>query len=156
MKLFKNGHHEHLVIACVLWALAFMWFTLCIGLSSQTGEETGELSMSMASFLGDVLHIPNEWIPTLNRILRIAAHIVCFSVLSILTGSASTATFPKYASSFSWPFLPCVAFSFIDEIRKTNIPGRHCSIPEAWLNVAGCALGTFLLGIILYMLHQKK
>lgn len=156
MKIFKNGYSEHYIVAFVLWILTFVWFSLCIGFSSQSGEETGKLSMSLASFLGDALRIPKEWFPVLNRILRKIAHIVCFSVLSILAGGASTATFPKNPSAFLWVLPPCAVFAFIDEVRKTNIPGRHCSIPEAWLNVAGCVLGTVLLGIILCMLHQRK
>ena len=156
MKLFHSGNSRHLLLICALWILAFSWLAVCISLSSQTGEETGKLSGSMASFFAEVAHLPQSQVPELNRNLRIIAHFICFFILSLLFGSACSATFSKLASAFDWPLLPCIAFAFIDEFRKAGIPGRHCSIPEAWLNAAGCVLGTILIGVILWALHRRN
>jgi VanZ family protein len=156
LKLFHSGNSRHLLLICALWILVFAWIAVCISLSSQTGEETGKLSGSMASFFAEVFHLPQSQVPELNRNLRIIAHFICFFILSLLFGSACSATFPKSASAFAWPLLPCIAFAFIDEFRKAGIPGRHCSIPEAWLNAAGCILGTVLIGVILWALHRRK
>lgn len=156
LKEFNIKYPRHLLFVCVLWVLAIAWFAVCITLSSQTGEDTGKLSGSMASFFAEVIHLPKSQVPELNRNLRLIAHFFCFFILSVLFGSACSATFPKSAFAFSWPLLPCVAFAFIDEFRKAGIPGRHCSIPEAWLNAAGCILGTILLGVVLWALHWRK
>lgn len=156
LKGFGIKHFRHILFICALWALAFAWFIVCIGLSSQTGKETGELSKSIASFIAETIHLPGTSVPGINKGLRLAAHFFCFFVLSILTGGACAATFRSAASAFSWPFLPCVVFAFADEMRKANIPGRHCSFPEAWLNVAGCAMGVIILGIILWLFRWRK
>lgn len=156
MKLFHTENSRHLLLICALWTLDIAWFAVCITLSSQTGEETGKLSKSIASFFAEAIRLPQSQVPELNRKLRLIAHVFCFFILCALTGCACSATFPKSASAFSWPVLPCAVFAFIDEFRKAAIPGRHCSIPEAWLNVAGCVLGTIMLGLVLWMMHRRK
>lgn len=156
MKGFEIKYFRHILFVGTLWIMAFVWFMVCVGLSSQTGKETGELSKSIASFIAETIRLPSTSVPGLNKGLRLAAHFFCFFVLSILAGGACAVTFPSAASAFSWPFVPCVVFAFADEIRKVNIPGRHCSFPEAWLNVAGCTLGVIILGIILWLLRWRK
>ena len=156
MKLFHMGNSRHLLLICVLWILAFAWLAVCISLSSQTGEETGKLSGSMASLIAEAAHFPQSRVPELNRNLRLIAHFICFFILSLLFGGACSASFPKSAFAFAWPLLPCIAFAFIDELRKAGISGRHCSIPEAWLNTVGCILGTVLIGVILWALHRRN
>ena len=148
MKIFHTGNSKHLLLICALWILAVAWLFVCITLSSQTGMETGKLSGSMASFFAEMFHLPRPQVPELNRNLRTIAHFICFFILSLLFGGACSATFQKSASAFSWPLLPCIAFAFIDEFRKADISGRHCSISEAWLNAAGSVLGTILLSLV--------
>ena len=155
MKKTENQHLGSTIIVWTLWILAFAWLAVCFGLSSQTGEETGQLSGSITRFFAEILHLPDSAIPVLNRSLRTLAHIVCFFVLSGLMSGAASVTFPTYAHAFIWPLVPCVLFAFLDEFRKANIPGRHCSIPEACLNAVGCALGCILVGIILWTLRRK-
>lgn len=152
----KRFNTWHIILVCTLWILAFIWLTVCIGLSSQSGKETGELSTSIARFGAGTFNLPSTSILILNKKLRTVAHVVCFFVLSGLMGAACAVTFPARTASFSWPLLPCVLFAFMDEIHKVNIPGRHCSISEAWLNAAGCVIGCTVLGIILYVIRRSK
>lgn len=152
MRVFERKTPRHFLFVCILWILTFAWFAVCFGLSSQTGEKTGELSRSIASFVASIFRLPDASIQALNKGLRISAHVFCFFVLSLLMGCACAVTSPSAKCSFLWPLLPCALFAFADEMRKAGIPGRHCSFPEAWLNVAGCALGIALL----WILRKKK
>ena len=70
-------------------------------------------------------------------------------------GAGITAANQRLAA-FTWPVFICVPFAFIDEIRKAGIPGRHCSILEAWINVGGCISGTVLLGLVLWSICRKN
>lgn len=142
-------------LALVLWILVLAWFALCFRLSSQTGEETGELSTALARTISERLELPEDSIPVLNRGLRTFAHFACFFVLAYLTCGACAATFPSYDRSFLWPLFPCILFGFLDEARKASIPGRHCSIPEAFLNALGCVLGCMALGAFLRVLCRR-
>ncbi len=156
MKRLIMKNPRQLLLMCMLWMLVIMWFALCVGLSSQTGKETGKLSYSLADFIVETFHLPGTWISELNRVLRRSAHFFCFLVLSILAGTACVVTFQKSALAFIWPVFICVPFAFIDEIRKAGIPGRHCSILEAWINVGGCISGTVLLGLVLWSICRKN
>ena len=153
MKLFDAGRSRRPVRVC-LWVLAFAWLAICVSLSSQTGEASGRLSMSIARFLTKLFRLPETEIADLNQDLRLAAHIFSFFVLSAFFCMASAVTFYKHASAFLWPLPFCVLFAFLDEIRKAAIPGRHCSISEAWLNTLGCVLGCAAAAGVLRILRR--
>lgn len=146
---------KHILLVSTLWILAMVWWAICIGLSSQNGEDSGELSRSFASTVTEIFNLPNTSIMSVNRCLRTLAHVVCFFVLSGLIGCACAVTFPAHTLAFMWPLIPCILFAFWDEFRKAEILGRHCSIAEAWLNVLGCVLGCVVLGIFLWILRRK-
>jgi VanZ family protein len=143
-------------VICTLWILVAIWLAICFGLSSQTGEETGKLSLTIARFVAAIFNLADTSVVDINSWLRTLAHIACFFVLSGLMSGACATTFSTHFSAFAWPLLPCVFFAFLDEIRKSNIPGRHCSIPEAWLNTLGCILGCALTGAILWAVRQRR
>lgn len=156
MKLFDTLHARQPARTCILWMLAFVWLAVCVAVSSQTGEASGRLSMSIARFLAKLLHLSETEIPGLNKKLRLGAHFVSFFVLCGLFSMASSTTFHKHATAFLWPLPFCVLFAFLDEIRKAGIPGRHCSIDEAWLNTLGCVLGCAISGVILLALRRRN
>ena len=144
------------LLALLLWILAIVWFMLCFCLSSQTGEETGQLSTAMARKVSEMLGLSEDSIPVLNRGLRTFAHFVCYFILTVLICGAFAATFTTYTHSFLWPLLPCVVLGFLDELRKVYIPGRHCSIPEACLNALGCVFGCITVWALQRVLHRKE
>ena len=128
-------------VALLFWALTFAWLLVCIFLSSQNGTETGNLSLGLSKVIIRVLNLDPDKLNDLNSSLRTTAHVIVFFVLSFLGGCASGNSFPKKKIAVLWPFVPCAIVAVLDEVRKAHIPGRHCSYPEAMLNVAGCAMG---------------
>lgn len=156
MKLLGTRYSVRTARACMLWLLAFAWLMVCDAVSSQTGEASGELSMSIARFLATLFHLSDAEIPGLNKGLRLCAHFVSFFVLSGLFSMAFSTTFHRYAAAFIWPLPVCVLLAFLDEIRKAGIPGRHCSIAEAWLNTLGCVVGFAVSGGILWVIRRRN
>ena len=152
MKLFNKANTRRTIC---LWALAFSWLVICIAVSSQTGEASGKLSMSIARLLARLFYLSDAVLPDLNRGLRLAAHIFSFFVLCGLFSMASAMTFYRHTTAFLWPVPFCILFAFLDEIRKTAIPGRHCSMAEACLNTLGCILGCAISAIILWILRHR-
>ena len=128
-------------VALLFWVLTFAWLLVCIFLSSQNGTETGNLSLGLSEVIIRVLNLDPDKLNDFNSSLRTAAHVIVFFVLSFLGGCASGSSFPKRRLAVLWPFVPCAIVAVLDEVRKAHIPGRHCSYPEALLNVAGCAMG---------------
>lgn len=128
-------------VPVILWLLSILWLLLALGLSSQTGPETGELSRKIAEFLGDILSVPETSMTAFHSGLRTAAHVIVYFVLAFLVCGATLATFPERRYAWLVGMLACIDISVIDEYRKAFIPGRHCSWSEAGLNVLGCVLG---------------
>lgn len=139
-------------VALLFWVLTFAWLLVCIFLSSQNGTETGNLSLGLSEVMIRVLNLESDKLNELNSNLRTAAHVIVFFILSFLGGFASGSSFLKRKFAALWPFVPCAIVAVLDEVRKAYIPGRHCSYPEAMLNVAGCAMGcaASLLILIIY------
>lgn len=138
---------KHTILTTFLWLLAAGWLFICFGLSSQTGEASGRLSLALSELVSRLFRLPPESLMEVNSTLRTLAHFGCFFILSLLVGAAAATTFPGKFQALIMALLPCVAFAFIDEIRKASIPGRHCSIPEAALNAVGAVLGFVLVAL---------
>lgn len=139
----------------LLWTLTTIWFGVCFLLSSQNGTETGQLSLKASQFIIRLLGLSSNLLYPLNANLRMATHVIVFSVLSLLSGCASGVSLIRFRSAPLWTFPPCIVFAFYDEIRKANIPGRHCSFKEAGLNVVGCVLGCSVAYLIFRALNRS-
>ncbi len=137
----KNRQKNERPWNILLWMLTLLWFGICFVLSSQDGVQTGQLSMGLSRFVIRLLGLSQDSLYLLNSHLRTSAHVVVFWVLALLGGCACGASFTQNRSAPLWPFFPSALFAVLDEVRKANIPGRHCSFTEAGLNVIGCALG---------------
>ncbi|MDD3228331.1 MAG: VanZ family protein [Oscillospiraceae bacterium] len=149
------NHSKKPKIALLFWLLTLAWLVVCLFLSSQNGTETGRLSMGLSQAIIRVLKLPPDLLSDINRHLRTVAHVIVFFVLALLGGCASGVSFKNFRTAPLWPLVPCAAIAVLDEVRKAYIPGRHCSYPEAMLNVAGCAMGCAVSFLILMIYHQR-
>lgn len=113
------------------------WFLLMTWLSHQSGPKTARQSRALARGLQPL--VPGRDLEQANRILRKAAHLVVFGVLTLLalgacrTAPAAVPTGVVYGLLAGWCWL--------DEATKIGIPGRHFSWLDVGLNGAGVALG---------------
>ena len=106
---------------------AVLWYLLECWLSHVPGHRSGAQSRWLAEHSG-----------TDERLLRRAAHVLCFAGLSLLSGLG----FGWWGAAFS------TAWSALDELTKRGIRGRHCSRRDIRLNLIGTVIGTavWLLG----------
>jgi VanZ family protein len=145
-------------IRILLWALALAWLAVVLFLSSQNGEETAGLSLSIARFFGRLLGLTEGGISVFHLALRTAAHIAVYFLLGVLACGAAAATFPQKGHTAAWActLAVCAVIAVVDEIRKAAIPGRHCSFEEAGLNVLGCVLGALLILLIRHLVIARR
>ena len=119
--------------------LTVMWFIFMTYLSHEDGEHTSKTSLRLAkllTFLGDD-------IKEIDRYLRKLAHIVVFAVFAILFCiTLRIADFPVWTMSLVY------IFTVVDEATKPLIRGRHFSIADVMLNVAGTTIGVLVAMVI--------
>lgn len=150
----SSGRHGYLPI--IMWILTMLWFGIVFFLSSQTGEETRSLSQRLAVFLGNFFNVSEADLPVFHSNLRTAAHIIVYFILSMLAYASSRLSFPK--TRFSWVYVvgTCSLFAVLDEVRKAYIPGRHCSYPEAGLNILGVVAGVLSVALVFRIRHLRR
>ena len=98
-------------------------FIIEIVLSHTPGVASGAQSQSLSR----LTHLP-------EGLLRSFAHVALFLVLVLFA-----------ALGFGpWSFVFCAVWAVLDEVTKRWIPGRHCSVLDMLLNLAGVVIGMLL------------
>ena len=119
--------------------LTVIWFVFMTYLSHVNGEQTKRTSLRMArrfKFLGDDIE-------EIDRYLRKVAHIVVFAVFTVLYClTVRIGNLPIWTMSLVY------VFTLIDEATKPLIKGRHFSLYDVVLNVAGATAGVLLVMVI--------
>ncbi len=92
-----------------------------------------------------VSSLPGIKIPGPVGITDKLAHLAEYAVLGILLSRALRQT---TTLSYSWVICVVVIVSFLyalsDELHQSFVPGRDCSIDDAWADLIGSTLGGFL------------
>lgn len=92
-----------------------------------------------------VSSLPGIKIPGPVGITDKLAHLVEYAILGILLSRALRQT---TSISPSWVICTVVIVSFVyalsDEFHQSFVPGRDCSIYDAWADLIGSTLGGFL------------
>ena len=136
--------NKHRNLLCFLPPI--LWLAVIFFLSSQTGEETTSLSLTITRWLARFF--PGVAEETLHLWLRKLAHIGVYFVEGALLFPALLRRTQRPIHSFVLTLTLSALIAAVDEAHKMLIPGRHCSWAEAVLNVLGAALGVgFVLGI---------
>ena len=112
----------------LLVLLDILWLILMLYLSHASGEHTARHSKAL-----------HKMTRVNEHILRKMAHLFCYVIL----GMFWSLTVGKCA----WIFT-LIPVAVLDEWTKKYVPGRHMSIAEMGINIAGAAIG---VGIILIL-----
>lgn len=103
--------------------LFFAVFVIEVCLSHATGTVSGNQSKWLSEMTG-----------VKEGLLRRLAHVILFATLAVTAGLA-----------WGWYGIGAVAlWSFLDEVTKIPIPGRHASAFDILLNCCGCIGGCVL------------
>ena len=127
----------------LLLILTILWFCFMTWLSHQNGSETAETSRHLAEGLSAIFHCQN--LNQLNGMLRRAAHIVVFSVLTVLT----LLTMMAGKINGCWITVCLISlWAWLDEATKPLVQGRHFSWRDVGLNLIGVGIGCVVIVIV--------
>ncbi|MCD7825918.1 MAG: VanZ family protein [Clostridiaceae bacterium] len=138
----------HSFLKYITLLLTLLWFLFSTYLSHQPGEATAATSLHLAELLGNTGFFE---VGELNGILRKAAHVVTFAVLSFLlyaTLDAWGKTLAAWKMSKVW-IVGVFVWCFVDEVTKVFVPGRHFGLWDCVLNLVGCLIGMVVGAVIL-------
>ena len=133
----------------MMWCLLLFWIWLCFYLSLQKLSGTTKLSSTITKTLLQLFHLSGQtyYMPLFDG-FRLAAHVLVFTVLSMLIYGALFLTKKNRKKIFALSFAIGILASVASEWAKLFVPGRHCSISDMILNFLGCILGLGLIYIV--------
>lgn len=117
----------------ILSIITTLWFIFMTWLSHQNGEHTRETSRKLAAGLP----FSNPDKDVLQHYLRRGAHVIVFLVLTILLELTLLAV---GANPYHGVFF-CLNWTWIDEVTKPLVKGRHFSWSDVGLNLLGVFFG---------------
>ena len=142
-----------ILILLIAWVV-----TIATGIflfSSQTGEESGEISKGLMDNIFTFLQPDAEGEEKLHHLIRKGAHMTEYAVL----GASVCALFfyladIKHGKSvsrfgmmgYAWIF--SVLFAVTDEIHQAFVPGRGPSVKDVLIDSVGAAIGIALIYLI--------
>lgn len=114
----------------LLVLLDILWLILMLYLSHASGEHTARHSKVLYKMTRVNEHV-----------LRKMAHLFCYVILGLLW----SLTVGKCVL-----ILMLVPVAVLDEWTKKYVPGRHMSIAEIGINIAGAAIGVGIIWIFFF------
>lgn len=128
----------------IRWSMPALWLVVVLFLSSQSGDDSKELSMRLAKHLGATTE-------TLHSVIRSCAHFGIHFVLGILMYCAANFDTKKPAAI---TIVSCIPIAIIDELIQYFAPGRFLDIFDVALNVSGILIAIVLCRLLLPKLNR--
>ncbi len=123
--------------AVIFWLLTLAIMYIIFGFSSESGEESKEVSESVLSviieYIGNIIS---------HNALRKLAHFSEYAALGFCMSGAIYFTFSK--SRFYIPLIPCVLYAAGDEIHQYFVPERACRLFDVFVDSCGSSTGILL------------
>ncbi len=153
----------------LLWTLVVLWMGLIFYMSSQTGEESGELSagiiMTVASIMDPSFDQMSETqkkevIDKWQHLTRKTAHFTEYAILGILCFVAFLQYNDRIKRKMCVLLSVCIAavYASTDEIHQRFVDGRGGQISDVIIDSSGALVGALVaLGVVaLYLKHKSK
>ncbi len=148
-----------IVALLLVWILAVA--AVIFWLSSQTGEESGNVSKGLMEKLLSFLRLDGNR-EKLHHLIRKAAHMTEYAVLGAsvcVLHLYLTATGRWKKSSYIRAAVYALAFSALfavtDEIHQAFVPGRGPAVRDVLIDTLGAAVGVGLVCLV-YRYKQKR
>ena len=136
--------------ALIAFLLSFIW-----GNSLLPGEDSGELSGFVGSFLQALLPFLDLSSEKGMHLLRKAAHFTEFAALGVSFAWLWSMLLSKRLPAFVLPFLCGTAAAAIDETIQLFSPDRGPSIKDVALDTSGVLTGVLVLTLLHWLIHIK-
>lgn len=140
---------SRIISAVVFWLLSIAIMLVIFDFSSDTGEESKEISESILSVI--IAHI-GEIIS--HNFLRKLAHFTEYAALGFCIFGALHFTFN--VKKIYIPLIPCVIYAVCDEIHQYFVPERACRVFDIFIDSCGSAVGILIFLLFLYLFMRHK
>ena len=130
--------------------LAAMWL-----FSSQTGEESGKLSNSIAHFFMRLFSIEDnpKNLNMVDHIVRKTAHFSLFCLLGLSLGFAFAV--PEKPVRAFWAFPVALLSAIADEYHQSFVASRSAIWQDSLLDGCGALTGTVIAFLILLIVRKR-
>lgn len=136
------------IIAIVCWSCVLFFF------SGQSGESSGELSLSLAERVLDIF----PWLDTdvlwLEHVLRKLAHFAIFAAEGMLLYLVLHFLFPGRKWLVPAAAGICAAVGALNELHQLTAVERSCQISDVLLDSAGGLVGAVCGAFAVWMAHK--
>lgn len=137
----------------ILTSLTIIWVCFMTYLSHQTGEATAKLSKGIVERIIEYFKIGNY--NEVHCIIRKLAHPFVFIIFAILVLFTISLKW-KSKRIYIYVILIMVLWSWLDEVSKVSIPGRHFSWLDTLLNLLGVIIGIIIFILFNYWQKNRK
>lgn len=141
--------------ALIFGVLALGWIGVLFYFSGQTGAESGELSLKIATKLLECFPAINISLNDFHLILRKLAHGGIFAVQGIFTGLClMNALRPDSGSA--WAAIVCFIMAAANEYHQTFIDGRSGEVRDVLIDSVGALAGIGVAALLLILPRRRK
>ena len=117
----------------IYWGPPLAWMAMIFTLSSQSN-----------------LPAPPE--PLVAQLYRVGGHMIAFGALSLLLVRAMQSTWPGQRVA-GWSLSVTLLYALVDEYHQSFVPGRHATLIDVAVDVAGMLLA---LGILTWRQTRRS
>ncbi len=132
------------------WLPAVLWTCVVLGASTDafSAENTGSILQAVATFL--FRHVDYRILGVTHFLIRKAAHLTEYGILSVLWFRAWRAARPGWQWQWaSFAVMMALAIASADEIHQTFVPSRTGEFSDVVLDVCGAIIAQFLLWLVI-------
>lgn len=134
---------KHLKQTLLRWGPVAANMFLIFFFSSQSGEESGELSGFVAAVI-EKIPMVGAGLQVIN--IRKLAHFSIYLLLGLLTERAVMLHSGRQSICFGAALLICFLYACSDEFHQSFVPGRGPSFRDVMIDTAGALVG--ILGVM--------
>ncbi len=145
----NNNYKLRIAVIVLSWFLVLLCMAAIFKFSSQSGEESKELSEDI---LSKIVNAFGEIIG--HNTLRKATHAAEYFFLAVLSFNAFAWTFSKPRPVFTC--FVCLTYSLTDEIHQHFVPGRACRVFDLFVDSMGYLLAILLCILFVSIVIKKR
>jgi VanZ family protein len=134
-----------------IWSIVVLWMIVIFKLSSQSGEQSNDLSLGVTGLIAALIEKINPSSDALafNHIIRKCAHFFAYLVLGMVVLFAMRKMGISGTKGILLTMAVCVVYAISDEWHQGFIPGRTPKLTDILIDSCGSLLGTILYSRVL-------
>lgn len=134
------------------WILVVIWMIVIFYFSSQPGGVSDSFSKNITevivNFIANIINIPidiaQQYLYSLNHIIRKIAHFTEYLILALLVINAFRESGVKKFKLYLYSFLLCILYAISDEFHQLFVPGRAGQLKDVLIDSLGSICGIYM------------